>query len=52
MSKFETYMKPSESDNIEPAKEIELVEVDRNDIETKAKIIVAHDFNTTFFPNS
>lgn len=49
-SAFENYMKPSESENIEPAKEIELTEVDRNDIETKAKVIVCDNFNKTFFP--
>lgn len=56
-SKFQHYM----SDNTDASatrlmpqkpKEPEMVEVDRNDIETKAKILVCHDFNTTFFPDA
>jgi Family of unknown function (DUF6275) len=55
-SKFQNYMSPSDSEmklpGMEKPKEPVMVELDRNDIETKAKIIVAHDFNTTFFPNT
>lgn len=55
-SQFEAYMgKPAGQvldEQYEAPKPIEMVPVDRNDIETKAKIIAAHDFNATFFPDS
>lgn len=55
-SQFETYMgKPADQildEKFEAPKPIEMVPVDRNDIETKAKILAAHDFNSTFFPDS
>jgi hypothetical protein len=48
-------MKPTNVDPFpkgeEPKSEPIMVEVDRNDIETKAKILVAHDFTETFFPD-
>lgn len=55
---FQEYMKPptkhlvNGTEPVHPGKDEkpQMVEVDRNDIETKAKIIVANDFNTTFFP--
>lgn len=43
----ETRLMPKE----EP-KASEMVEVDREDFQTKAKILVAHDFKSTFFPDS
>lgn len=55
-SKFQNYM----SDNTDAAetrlmpqkpKEPEMVEVNRDDFQTKAKILVSHDFNSVFFPN-
>lgn len=54
-SKFQNYMSSNPEPQVnlpEKPKEPEMVEVDREDFMTKAKILVAHDFNDTFFPNS